>query len=113
MYESPPAAAAAEAAPPPVGGGGGGVDATATVAKPPEPEKADVKLTEYVVLSQSDTDPEGWIEKGKVNARSAQAAVAACVKSLKLEKGVFIAIPSRSFQAITVAVQTETRLTFT
>lgn len=70
--------------------------------------------TEYVVL-WSEKGGEGWIEADRVEARSAQAAIAAAVQKgdvTDADADRFVAIPSRSFRPVTVKVETKTALKF-
>jgi hypothetical protein len=73
-------------------------------------------LTEYVILSRTTdtTAPDvAWSDGGKkVTAASAKAAVAAHVKEHNLDKGIFVAIPARSFSPIRVKAEQKVKITF-
>jgi hypothetical protein len=63
--------------------------------------------------SQAHNSNVWFVEVGQINARSAQAAVAAHVKSNSIQAGgTFVAIAARSFQPVEVGVETQTKLTF-
>jgi hypothetical protein len=52
-----------------------------------------------------------WLEVGKVSARSAEAAVKAYAEKSKASQTVtLVAVPSRSWVPMRVAVKTETKL---
>ena len=61
-------------------------------------------LTEYVVLQAGPKD-DYFETVGKIEARSAKAAVAAHVKKAKVERGTFIAVPARSWVPVTVTTE--------
>ncbi len=71
--------------------------------------------TEYVILKR-EADVQGaeanWKDIGKRTAASGKAAVAALVKEQGLEKGIFCAVPARSFTPIRVQAEQKVRLKF-
>ena len=76
-------------------------------------------MTEYVVLKKKalESGSTGWVAPilpaSPVSARSARAAVQEIAGKLKAEgEGEFVAIPVRSFQPMTVKVETKTALKF-
>jgi hypothetical protein len=70
--------------------------------------------TSYIVLEDLDTTTgqKCWREAGTYNAVSARAAVKSHVESNKLDKGSFVAVPKRSFDPVTVKIETQTKLAF-
>lgn len=81
------------------------------------------QATEYVVLEQREakTPDEAaerqaniyFVEATVVTARSARNAVAKYVRENNIPGGgKYVAVPTRSFQAVTVRSETQTRLTF-
>lgn len=81
-------------------------------AAPATPKTA-APPTEYVILAQdlpankSDGQGDGWLKVNKVTARSANEAVKAACGG---KAGLYVAIPARSFQPVTVKVETKTTI---
>jgi hypothetical protein len=74
-------------------------------AAPAEEEKGRGE-TEYVILRQ---ESEGiWNEAGRSAANSSRAALHAL--SAELGEGTFIAVPMRSWQPLTIAIETKIRI---
>lgn len=83
------------------------------------------QTTKYVVLEQREaTTPEEaserranyyWVECDQIAARSAQEAIRSYAKDNGIgdKGGTFIAVPDRSWRAVKVAVETQTKLTLT
>ena len=72
--------------------------------------------TEYLVLMQAEGQmPEGdhlWEAVRKVEARSARAAISLVVDGTGSGEGIYVAVPTRSWAAVTVKVETKTALRF-
>lgn len=68
-------------------------------------------LTEYLVLLRDD-ESKMWGECETRLSRSARAAISAYVREHDLEGGSFVAVPTRSFDIITVETETQTRIKF-
>jgi hypothetical protein len=66
------------------------------------------QLTKYVVLQADDSGY--WIELSRYAARTPEAAIKAAYNSRDGEKEPtrFVAIPARSFQPVTLQVETQT-----
>lgn len=64
-------------------------------------------MTEYIILLQNE---KGWEDIGRTSAASAKAAVAQAMKSPTgappKDGGTFVAVPARSWQPVTVQVET-------
>ena len=77
-------------------------------------------MTEYVILryrASSDGDPGGYDEIGRASARSARSAIRERLDGSQQSDayygdGVYVAVPARSWQEVTVKTETETRLKF-
>jgi hypothetical protein len=68
-------------------------------------------LTEYLVMLR-DPESKTWEECETREARSARAAISGYVRERGIEGGEFVAVPTRSFEIITVATETQTRIKF-
>jgi hypothetical protein len=79
-----------------------------------EPEEAPAKQeAERLVLSK-DADKDWWIVVGTYRTASAKAAIAAAVKEKKATAGSFVAVPARSWQPLTLALEEqEPKITLT
>lgn len=63
--------------------------------------------TEYVILKLDGNDESLWSRwEGTVKATSARAAVSAAAKDDLQPSGEYVAIPARSWQPVTVKVET-------
>lgn len=87
-------------------------DPPAPPPPPAEPEKKDAALTEYLVLSK-DADKDWWMVVGTLHARSAKSAITEHVKRVQATAGTFVATPSRSWQPVTLAIETQTKISLT
>ncbi len=79
---------------------------------PAEEPKAEKQDTAYLVLSKDD-DKDWWILVGTYSATSSKAAVAAAVKAKGATAGTFVAVPKRSWQPLTLSVETATKVKLT
>lgn len=74
-------------------------------------------MTEYIILARQ-SGGEGasattWTDAGKTYpATSAKAAVALYVKETKLERGIFVAVPKRSWVPVRVQAEQKVKLKF-
>jgi hypothetical protein len=68
-------------------------------------------LTEYLVMLRDD-ESKTWEECETREARSARAAISGYVRERGIEGGSFVAVPTRAFDIITVATETQTRIKF-
>jgi hypothetical protein len=76
----------------------------------PEAEPAAKQSTVYLVLSK-DADKDWWIVVSTYTAASSKAAIAAAVKDKDAKAGTFVAVPARSWQPLTLKVETATKVT--
>lgn len=85
----------------------------AQAAAAPATPAAGKKQTEYLVLALGDEGGH-WLEKKKVKARSPRAAVSAIMAELgpTAQGGTFVAVPTRSWEPVTVKTETQTKLVF-
>lgn len=72
-------------------------------------------MTEYLVLVKDESG--GWVDIGHVSARSARSAIrervdGASQSSAYRGEGEYVAVPSRSWQPVTVKTETKTQLKF-
>lgn len=68
-------------------------------------------MTEYVILFKREDG--GWQELDKrIPARSGQSAIRALLSESSHPDSEWVAVPSRSFQPVTVKVETKTALKF-
>ena len=69
-------------------------------------------MTEYMILRGVNND--GWVIEKKVTARSAKSAVRELLNGAhhENEHGRYVAVPVRSWQPVTVTVETKTQLKF-
>lgn len=84
---------------------------------------AEKQTTTYVVLERQEAESVAeagekqanfyWVEREQIEARSAQDAIRLYVNQNGVTKGgIFYAVPTRSWNPTTVAVETQTRLKF-
>ena len=71
-------------------------------------------MTAYIILEKTE---EGWKEIGSMEARSARSAIreridGAGQSSAYKGKGSYVAVPARSWQPVSVEVETKTQLKF-
>lgn len=76
-----------------------------------EEPKEERGATEYVILRLLDQleHPGGWMECGRSSGSSGRAALHALAD--ELGEGTYIAVPARSWQPLTIAVETKIRIT--
>lgn len=80
---------------------------------PPAPEPAAEKQsTVYLVLTQA-AENGPWTAISTYTAASAKAAVSLAVKDKDAKAGTFVAVPARSWQPLTLSVETETKVKLT
>jgi len=65
-------------------------------------------VTEYLLLEKTKDD--AWTVAGKKEAASARAAIRAALAGENGTAGTFVAIPARSWQPVTVKVETALKL---
>ena len=88
-----------------------GTSAATTPAPAPADAAKDQAATEYVILSKTG---QSWVEQATVTARSAKAAVREWLdQGADKPEGVYVAVPARSWQPITVKTETQTKIKLT
>lgn len=85
-------------------------DETTTIGAP-APVGEGKPTTDYVVLQQTsgpDAMQKIWVEIGNYSAGGKEAAIRSAIAKHKLDAGVFVAIPARSFAAFNLKVEKTT-----
>lgn len=85
---------------------------TAEITPPPAttPNAEPATMTEYLVLVG---DRDLWKQVAAVRARSATAAIRDHIALSGATEGTYVAVPARSWQPVTVKVETQTKLVLT